>query len=133
MSSNSSGSPLRFALVAHDARKDEIVDWVGRHRSKFLEARVVPTGTTGGRIAEAFPELNVTRLKSGPLGGDQQIGALICEAQLDALIFFIDPLSPLPHDVDVNALIRLAAVYNLPMACSASTADLIVQGLVGNA
>lgn len=133
MSSSSSGNALRFALVAHDARKDEIVHWVGRHRSKLSNASIVSTGTTGGRISEAFPQLNVTRLKSGPLGGDQQIGALICEEKLDALIFFVDPLSPMPHDVDVKALTRLATVYDLPMACSASTADLIIDGLVRDA
>ena len=72
----------------------------------------------------------MTCLKSGPLGGDQQIGAMICEGKLDALIFFVDPLSPMPHDVDVKALTRLATVYDLPMACSRSTADLIVQGLL---
>lgn len=72
----------------------------------------------------------MTCLKSGPLGGDQQIGAMICEGKLDALIFFVDPLSPMPHDVDVKALTRLATVYDLPMACSRATADLIVQGLL---
>ncbi len=92
---------------------------------------VFSTGTTGSRIKTAFPELNVTCLKSGPLGGDQQIGAMICQAELDALIFFVDPLSPMPHDVDVKALTRLATVYDLPMACSRSTADLIVDGLLG--
>ena len=121
----------RFALVAHDARKDEIVEWVGHHLAQLSEVRIFSTGTTGGRIQSAFPELDVTRLKSGPLGGDQQIGAMICEAQLNALIFFVDPLSPMPHDVDVKALTRLATVYDLPMACSRSTADLIVKGLLG--
>lgn len=130
---NSSGDAPRFALVAHDARKDEMVDWVGRQQARLSGVHVFSTGTTGGRIKEAFPELNVTCLKSGPLGGDQQIGALICEEKLDALIFFVDPLSPMPHDVDVKALTRLATVYNLPMACSRSTADLIVTGLIDEA
>lgn len=132
MSNNSFDSPPRFALVAHDARKDEIVAWVGRHRDQWASVAIYSTGTTGRRIAAAFPELNVTALKSGPLGGDQQIGAMICEERLDALIFFVDPLSPMPHDVDVKALTRLATVYDLPMACSASTADLIVAGMLGN-
>lgn len=130
MSNSSSASAPRFALVAHDARKDEIVAWVDRNRARFSGVSITSTGTTGGRILAAFPELDVTRLKSGPLGGDQQIGALICDEKLDALIFFVDPLSPMPHDVDVKALTRLATVYDLPMACSLSTADLIVKGLL---
>ena len=133
MSSSSSGKPLRFALVAHDARKDEIVKWVGRYREKFALMAIYSTGTTDGRIAETFPDLNVTPLKSGPLGGHQQIGAMICDGRFDALIFFVDPLSPMPHDVDVKALTRLATIYDLPMACSASTADLIVAGMLGAA
>ena len=128
---NSSGKTLCFALVAHDARKDELVEWVGHHLARLSDVCVMSTGTTGGRIKAAFPDLDVTCLKSGPLGGDQQIGALICEEKLDALIFFVDPLSPMPHDVDVKALTRLATVYDLPMACSHSTADLIVNGLCG--
>ena len=131
MSNNSSDDALRFALVAHDARKDEIVAWVRQQRALFAGVRIVSTGTTGGRIKDAFPELDITCLKSGPLGGDQQIGAMICDEKLDALIFFVDPLSPMPHDVDVKALTRLATVYDLPMACSRSTADLIVNGLLG--
>ncbi len=130
MSNSSSGKDLHFALVAHDARKDEIVAWVGRHRAQFADVSITSTGTTGSRIADAFPELDVTPLKSGPLGGDQQIGAMICDEKLDALIFFVDPLSPMPHDVDVKALTRLATVYDLPLACSLSTADLIVKGLL---
>ena len=120
---------MRFALVAHDARKDALVTWVGAHQSQLMHVHIVSTGTTGGSIMAAFPTLDVTTVKSGPLGGDQQIGALICEEKLDALVFFVDPLSPMPHDVDVKALTRLATVYDLPMACSQATADLIVDGL----
>lgn len=127
---NSSGDAPRLALVAHDARKDEIVEWVGLQQARFSGVQIFSTGTTGSRIKQAYPELDVTCLKSGPLGGDQQIGAMICEEKLDALIFFVDPLSPMPHDVDVKALTRLATVYDLPMACSRSTADLIVKGLI---
>ncbi|OXT02789.1 methylglyoxal synthase [Notoacmeibacter marinus] len=130
MTSLSARTP-RFALVAHDARKDEIVEWVGLQLVPLSGMHVFSTGTTGSLIKTAFSELNVTCLKSGPLGGDQQIGAMICQAELDALIFFVDPLSPMPHDVDVKALTRLATVYDLPMACSRSTADLIVDGLLG--
>lgn len=118
--------PLRFALIAHDARKQNLVDWVTEHADFLRKVEIFATGTTGSRLQEALPELNVTRFKSGPLGGDQQIGAMISEERLDALIFFIDPLSPLPHDVDVKALTRLAIVYDLPMANSQATADCIV-------
>ncbi len=130
MLTSSSGDALRFALVAHDARKDEIVEWVGLQKAHLTGVHIVSTGTTGSRIKAAFPELDLTCLKSGPLGGDQQIGAMICEGKLDALIFFVDPLSPMPHDVDVKALTRLATVYDLPMACSRSTADMIIIGLL---
>ncbi|WP_280113387.1 methylglyoxal synthase [Lutibaculum baratangense] len=118
-----------MALVAHDAKKDEMVEWVRRHRRELKEVPLFATGTTGARVMEAVPELDVTRLKSGPLGGDQQVGALIAEGALEAVIFFIDPLSALPHDVDVKALTRLATVYDLPFACSPSTATLIIERL----
>lgn len=85
------------------------------------------TATTGGMVIGAAPDLNVTLMKSGPLGGDQQIGAMIADEIIELLIFFTDPLSPHPHDVDVKALTRLATVYDMPMACSPATADLIVQ------
>lgn len=107
-----------------------MVKWVSLQQARLLNVRVFSTGTTGGRIRQAYPGLDVTCLKSGPLGGDQQIGAMICKGKLDALIFFVDPLSPMPHDVDVKALTRLATVYDLPMACSRSTADLIMAGLL---
>src|SRR5687768_7193652 len=97
-----------IGLIAHDDRKDALVAWAVRWAATLSRFRIVATGTTGARIAAALPELDVTRLKSGPLGGDQQIGALIAEGELDALIFFVDPLSPHPHDVDVKALIRMA-------------------------
>lgn len=116
----------RVALIAHDARKDALVAWVGRHRQRLGDCELVATGTTGSRIRAAWPELSVECVKSGPLGGDQQIGARIAEARLEWLIFFIDPLSPLPHDVDVKALTRLATLYDLPMALNEATADLIV-------
>ncbi|WP_419913342.1 methylglyoxal synthase [Hoeflea sp.] len=119
----------KIALVAHDACKDLMVQWVGKHINRLRQISVVATGTTGGRIAAAYPELSVTLLKSGPLGGDQQIGAMIAEGALDGLIFFVDPMSPMPHDVDVKALTRLAIVYDLPMACSPSTADAVLDYL----
>ena len=120
---------LSLALVAHDACKKTLISWVQENEAAFQECRIFSTGTTGGLLQKACPKLDVTPLKSGPLGGDQQIGAMICEGDLQALIFFIDPMSPMPHDVDVKALTRLAIVYDLPMACSASTADLIVNAI----
>lgn len=116
-----------LALVAHDAKKDVMVEFARRHRDKLADFNLVGTGTTGGRILDACPELNLKRLKSGPLGGDQQIGAMICEGRLQGLIFFVDPLSPMPHDVDVKALMRLALVYDMPMALNPTTADILLR------
>ena len=115
-----------LALVAHDEKKDDLVRFASRHRKRLAEYDLYATGTTGARINAALPELNVMALKSGPLGGDQQIGALIAEGDVDALIFFVDPLTPMPHDVDVKALMRLAIVYNVPTALNRATAELIV-------
>jgi methylglyoxal synthase len=115
-----------LALVAHDAKKAEMAEFVASRVDAIRPFKLVATGTTGARIVERCPELSVTRLKSGPLGGDQQIGALIAEGQIDALIFFVDPLSPHPHDVDVKALMRLALVYNIPMALNRATADRLI-------
>ena len=123
-------TPLRIALVAHDAKKDALIEWVGQHLPWLEEAILFGTGTTGGRILKAYPQLNLTPLLSGPLGGDQQIGAMIEEDKLDGLIFFVDPLSPMPHDVDVKALTRLATVYDKPMANSPSTANFVMRGLI---
>ncbi|WP_237153360.1 methylglyoxal synthase [Oryzibacter oryziterrae] len=114
------------ALVAHDAKKDEMVAFARAHEAQLSTFRLFATGTTGGRVAAACPTLSVTRLKSGPLGGDQQIGAMIAEGRLDALVFFVDPLSPMPHDVDVKALTRLALVYDLPMALNRATAEFMI-------
>jgi methylglyoxal synthase len=121
---------LRIGLIAHDARKSDLVEFVGRHIAFFRGVSLVATGTTGARIAEAHEGLDVVRLKSGPFGGDQQIGAMIAEQKLDVLIFFVDPLTSMPHDVDVKALIRLAAVYDIPLACSRAAAELLVKGLL---
>lgn len=121
---------LRMALVAHDRLKADMADWALRHRHKLQRCDLWATGTTGGRILEHCPDLAITRLKSGPLGGDQQIGALIAEGRIDALVFFVEPLSPLPHDVDVKALTRLALVYNIPMACNLASAELLIAGIV---
>src|SRR5689334_22057359 len=106
---------FRLALIAHDEKKDEMVAFAAAHRPWLAACSLVATGTTGQRILDACPELDLKRLKSGPLGGDQQIGALISEGRIDAVIFFVDPLTPMPHDVDVKALMRLAIVYDIPM------------------
>lgn len=116
----------RIALVAHDDRKDDLVDWVQANRAALKPHRFWSTGTTGGRVRDACPELDVTLLKSGPLGGDQQLGARIAEGGIDMLIFFIDPLSPMPHDVDVKALTRLSTLYDVATATNRSTADFLI-------
>ncbi len=115
----------RVGLVAHDARKKDLVSWA-RENVKTLKAHdLVATGTTGGVLAEATG-LEIDCLKSGPLGGDAQIGAMIAEGRLDVLIFFTDPLSALPHDVDVKALIRLATLYDIALACNRTSADFLI-------
>lgn len=119
--------PLRLALVAHDDKKGEMVAFAVRHRAWLARCSLFATGTTGGRVAEACPELSIVRLKSGPLGGDQQIGAMIAEGRIDALIFLVDPLSPHPHDVDVKALMRVALVYDIPMALNITTAERLAR------
>lgn len=119
-----------IALIAHDQKKDDLAAFVRRHEQAFVGRPIVATGTTGGRILEACPALTVTRLKSGPLGGDQQIGALIATGDVGLVIFFVDPLTPMPHDVDVKALMRLATVYDIPMALNAATAEALI-GILG--
>lgn len=120
---------LTIGLVAHDDRKAALVEWAMAHADFLAGKTLYATGTTGGRILEALPDLDLTRLKSGPLGGDLQLGALIAEGRLDVLIFFVDSLSPQPHDVDIKALIRMATLANIPFACNPATADLIAGGL----
>lgn len=116
----------RIGLVAHDARKKDMVDWVKANLSTLKSHDLWATGTTGRAIKDNSG-LEVTALKSGPLGGDAQLGAMICEGELDALIFFSDPLAAMPHDVDVKALIRLSTLYNIIMACNRTSADFIIQ------
>jgi methylglyoxal synthase len=119
-------SPMRIALIAHDNRKPDMVEWARYNRDTLAEHKLWATGTTGGLIADQLG-LEVHRFLSGPLGGDQQVGAAIAEGRLDLVIFFWDPLEPHPHDVDVKALLRIAVVYNVPMACNRSTADFILS------
>jgi len=116
-----------IALIAHDLKKDEMAEFARRHQAALSRFRIVATGTTGGRVLEAAPNLDVTRLKSGPLGGDQQIGAMIATGEVDMLIFFTDPLTAMPHDVDVKALTRLATVYDIPMALNRATAENLID------
>jgi methylglyoxal synthase len=121
-----------LALVAHDDKKDDMAVWALRHAAALSGFDLWATGTTGGRVADATG-LPVTRLKSGPMGGDAQLGAMIAEGRLDALFFFTDPLSAMPHDVDVKSLLRLAVLYDIPTAMSPRTADYVLVGLLSDA
>jgi methylglyoxal synthase len=115
----------KIALVAHDQKKLELLDWVKAHLSRLSVHNIWATGTTGNLISKETG-LKLTCLKSGPLGGDQQLGAMICEEKLDALIFFQDPMTAQPHDVDVKALVRMSTLYDVPLACNPSTANLLI-------
>ena len=117
---------LTIALVAHDARKPDLVSWVRDHEDQLSPHSLVATGTTGSLIQAACPSLNIRCMNSGPLGGDQQLGAMIAEGRLDMLFFFTDPMTPMPHDVDVKALTRLSVLYDIPMACNKATAEFMI-------
>jgi methylglyoxal synthase len=126
------------ALVAHDNRKRDLIEWVQWNYKTLINHQLVCTGTTGRLVeraiskkleegGEAANEFTLVKLKSGPLGGDQQLGAMISEGKIDVVIFFWDPMEPHPHDVDVKALLRITVVYNVPTACNRATADFMIS------
>lgn len=130
----------KIALVAHDNMKRDLAEWVDWNWELLLQHHLICTGTTGRMVAATLIEkrgnehgrFDITLLKSGPLGGDQQLGSLIAEGDIDMVIFFWDPMMAQPHDVDVKALLRLASVYNVPMAINRSTADFLISSPLFN-
>lgn len=121
--------PKRLALIAHDNKKPQMVDWARTNLKRLKRFKICATGTTGGLLHEKLG-LKIERFKSGPLGGDLQIGAQIAEGKVDLVVFFVDPMSPHPHDVDVKALLRAAIVYDVPIACNHASADLLISAFV---
>jgi methylglyoxal synthase len=121
-------SPAKaIGVVAHDRMKSIMVHWTERHADKLNTRRLICTATTGRQLRERWPDWDIECVASGPKGGDQQIGACIVEGRIGALFFFIDPLTPMAHDVDVKALVRLATLYDIPLATAPATADCILE------
>jgi methylglyoxal synthase len=125
------GQQRRIALVAHDGRKRDMREWAEFNRGLLACHQLYATGTTGRMLGEEIG-LPVTRFHSGPLGGDQQIGARIADGGIDVLVFFWDPMEPHPHDTDVKALLRLAVLWNIPVACNRATADFLISSPLMN-
>ena len=121
----------RIALIAHDNMKGQLLEWTKENRSTLSQQTLYATGTTGHLLAKETG-LDITKLISGPLGGDQQIGALLTEQKIDMIIFFWDPFEPMPHDPDVKALLRVAAVWNVAVACNRTSADFMISSLKMN-
>ena len=119
--------PITLALVAHDRMKPALAGWAARHAGDLAPHAIVSTATTGATIRAECPDLAIRLVKSGPLGGDQQIGARIAEGEIDFILFFWDPLEPQPHDPDVKALLRIAVVWNVPVACNRASADFMIS------
>ncbi|MCV2403941.1 methylglyoxal synthase [Marinomonas sp. C2222] len=113
------------ALVAHDNMKPNLIEWAEKHKDRLVKHNLLATGTTGNLLQKQL-NVPVQSLISGPLGGDQQLGGMIAEGKIDVLIFFWDPFEPMPHDPDIKALLRVAAVWNIPIACSVSSANFLV-------
>jgi methylglyoxal synthase len=120
---------MNIALIAHDAKKSDMAEWADYNRLTLSDNTLYATGTTGEVIADVTG-LQINRLRSGPMGGDQQIGAMIAEGKVDVLIFFWDPMDTHPHDPDVKALLRLAVLYDIPTACNKRTADFLISSLL---
>jgi methylglyoxal synthase len=116
----------KIALVAHDNKKRDLVEWAKFNRDLLAHHKIYATGTTGA-LLERELGIKINRLQSGPLGGDQQVGAKIVDGEIDFMIFFWDPLEPLPHDPDIKALLRMAVVWNIPMACNRASADFMIS------
>ena len=131
----------QIALVAHDNRKSDLIEWVNFNWDTLRKHEIICTGTTGKLVEAALmknlsekdqDQVSITKLKSGPLGGDQQLGSMIVDGKVDIMIFFWDPMQPQPHDVDVKALLRITVLYNVPTACNRSTADFMISSELFN-